>query len=40
MTYFLFLEDRMAFTMMVVHIASDAFVGIVTKAVTFWHKHT
>jgi hypothetical protein len=29
MTYSLFLEERKAFTMMVVHIASDAFVGTV-----------
>ncbi len=28
-------QDRKAFTMMVVHVASDAFVGTVAQAVTF-----
>ncbi len=37
MIYSLFLWDRKAFTMMVVHIASDAFVGTVAQAVTFCH---
>jgi hypothetical protein len=36
--YSLFLEDRKAFSMMVVLIAFDAFVGTVAQAVTFWHR--
>jgi hypothetical protein len=35
MTYFLFFQDRKAFTMMVVHVASDTFLGTVAQAVTF-----
>jgi hypothetical protein len=37
MTYSLFLLNRKAFTIMVIHIASDAFVGTVAQAVPFWH---
>jgi hypothetical protein len=37
MTYSLFLYARKAFTMMVVQVASDTFVGTVVQAVTFWH---
>jgi hypothetical protein len=37
MTYSLSLKDRKAAAMMVVHVASDAFLGIVAQAVTFWH---
>jgi hypothetical protein len=35
MTYSLFFKDKKALTMMVVHVASDAFVGTVAQAVTF-----
>jgi hypothetical protein len=35
MTYSFFLKDRKAFIMMVIHVASDAFVGTVAQAVTF-----